>query len=139
MPMPEKQETSVGDPAPGAPAAENLPSVNGIPDVALQIAIASTGDILSERYGEHWRFTPIEAKSLATVWKPVIDMYLPKVGNHPIFAAMAATLVIIGPRIAKHELRSRKQGSTTDSGKKRKRENDDATGDTKPSIEGFNL
>jgi hypothetical protein len=87
-----------------------------IPIANVELAIASMGDMAATHFGEHWRLSVEEVKNLARVWKPIIERYLPTF-NNPIFAALGATIFIIGPKVAKHaELGRRRKGSAVNSG-----------------------
>lgn len=117
-------------PAPAPPAAP----VSELPVEVLEIAFASTFDLLASRGGEHWRLRVAEAKSLGQCWKAVLDYYWPSVGPRVLLVAVAETALILGPKVVAHaqKVGDRKrggegnQGGSDDSGPGRERENNNA-------------
>jgi hypothetical protein len=73
-----------------------------MPVQVLQIALASTFDIVANKAGEIWRLDPAEAGALAMTWKAVLDYYWPSVGPKVLMVAVAQSLLILGPRLLIH-------------------------------------
>lgn len=114
------------------PAQTSEASKGEITLQVLEIAVRSSFDTLASIRGEHWRLSADQAKTLAGVWKPVIDHYAPKVGSSVWAPALLPTLLILGP-IVFVELRKNagnksgdgKQGSGPNDRDGRQRENNE--------------
>jgi len=111
-------------------------------DQKIAIAIATTFDVIANKKGEHWRMSTKEAGDLAQIWKPVIDLYLPKLGDHPVMLAMGTTAIMIYPRIMKDgelSARKRREGSSVDRGTERIRQNNTDASINPNGVQGHDI
>ena len=98
---------------PGGPA-EGKPL--DMPVEVLEIAIASTGDLVAAKAGEYWRLSQPEASSLAKVWKMVLDYYWPQAGPRVLTVALFESALILGPRIGRTIAEQQQRGGGASDG-----------------------
>jgi hypothetical protein len=120
-----------GSPGAAAPGIEEKPAnvleFQPGPEMDKKIlsdAFDALFNMLAKIRGQHWKLEPYESQALANFWNPVLERYMPKFSENPLYMAGFMTLVILNSRIQKDaELRAGRADSPLDSGNERTGQN----------------
>jgi hypothetical protein len=94
-----------------------------MPPEVLAIALASLFEFLAEKVNPVWKASAKECNMLVAGWKPVLDHYFKSSNNQMWLGAFLAGGVFIVPRVIAHANdRRRSEGSSSNSGPIRERQ-----------------